>query len=308
MSGNSQPGGTAAASLQPRHTAFSLARAGAIARNTLTELIRLKVFYFLVIFALLIIGNSAFMVRFSFQEEFQVLKDVAFGAMSIFSALLAIVATAFLLPNDVEDRTLYTILAKPVPRLDYLLGKLLGTLLLLAIAIATMFVMFMVVLTIREQWVAADIRAEMAQAPPEVLAARLDELRAAAFNWNLVPGVVIVFLKAALLSALTLFISTFATSGLFTVIIAAAVYFIGHLQATAREYWLGSMDISWLTRGFLALVSLVFPDLQLFNLVDDIVAGNEIAGGLFARTGGLGVLYVAVYFLLAYFVFAKKEL
>lgn len=293
---------------RPGHRAFSAGRVATIAGITLTELVRLKVFYFLVIFALLVIGNSAFMARFSFHEEFQVLKDVAFGAMSIFSSLLAIVATAFLLPNDIEDRTLYTILAKPVPRIEYLMGKLLGTLILLAIAIATMFVVFLVVLVIREQWVVAELRAQLASAPPETLEAELAKVRESAFQWNLIPGVIIVYLKAALLASLTLFLSTFATTGLFTVIIAVAIYFVGHLQATAREYWLTGVDISWITRGFLALVALVFPDLQLFNLVDDIVAGNRIGATLFLQTGGLGVLYVAVYFLLAYFVFAKREL
>lgn len=291
------------------HRAFSFARAWAIALNTLTELVRLKVFYFLVIFALLVIGNSAFMLKFTFQEEFQVLKDVGFGAMSIFCSLLAIVATAFLLPNDVEDRTLYTILAKPVPRVEYLLGKLLGTLLLLAIAVITMFAMLLVVMAIREQWVLMALESEMADAPPVALAAEVAKVREAAFNWNLLPGLVTVYLKAALLASLTLFISTFASSGLFTVIISVAVYFVGHLQATAREYWLAaSEDASPVTRGFLALVSLVFPDLQMFNLVDDIVAGNTIELTLFLKTAALGCLYVIIYFLLGLFSFANKEL
>lgn len=293
----------------PPHRVFSPVRAWAISLNTLTELVRLKVFYFLVIFGLLVIGNSAFMLKFSFQEEFQVLKDVAFGAMSIFSSLLAIVATAFLLPNDVEDRTLYTILAKPVPRAEYLLGKLLGTLLLLAIAVCTMFAMFLVVMAVREQWVIADLRVQMADAPPDVLAGEIAKVRQAAFHWNLAPGLAVVYLKAALLAALTLFISTFATSGLFTVIISVAAYFVGHLQATARDYWLASADeASPVTRGFLALVSLVFPDLQMFNLVDDIVAGNAIGLALFLKTAALGCLYVVVYFLLGLFSFSNKEL
>ncbi|MFM8229677.1 MAG: hypothetical protein ACKOAL_00475, partial [Chthoniobacterales bacterium] len=65
-------------------------RISAIGAVTWTELVRLKVFYFIVIFALLVIGNSFFLARFSFEEEFQMLKDIALGAMSIFSALLAI--------------------------------------------------------------------------------------------------------------------------------------------------------------------------------------------------------------------------
>ena len=117
---------------------------------------RLKVFYFLVLFGVLVIGSTLFMVKFTFQEQFQMLKDVSLGAMSIFSWLLAVLATAMLLPKDMEDRTLYTILAKPVPRFEYLLGKLLGVLALLAVAIALMSVVFVVVLYSRQQTVLAE--------------------------------------------------------------------------------------------------------------------------------------------------------
>ena len=123
-------------------------RTAAIATVTWTELVRLKVFYFLVIFALLVIGNSFFLARFSFEEEFQMLKDIALGAMSIFSSLLAILATATLLPKDREDRTIYTILAKPVSRTEYLLGKLAGVFLLLALAVLLMGAVFAVVVAL----------------------------------------------------------------------------------------------------------------------------------------------------------------
>src|SRR6185436_17362715 len=103
----------------------------AIAGNTLTDLTRQRVFYFLLIFALLLIGSSVFMARFTFQQEFQILKDVSLGAMSIFTSLLAIMATARLIPQDTEDRTVYTILAKPVRRSEYVVGKLIGVLTLL---------------------------------------------------------------------------------------------------------------------------------------------------------------------------------
>src|SRR5213078_1980692 len=139
--------------IEDLHRAFSLARVAAITGNTLTDLTRQKVFYFLLIFALILIGSSAFLARFSFQQEFQILKDISLGAMSIFSSLLAIVATARLIPQDIEDRTVYTILAKPVPRWEYLLGKLFGVLLLLAISIVVMSALFAAVLYLREQTV-----------------------------------------------------------------------------------------------------------------------------------------------------------
>jgi len=96
-----------------------ITRVFAITGNTLIDLTRQKVFYFLLIFALLLIGSSVFLARFSFQQEFQILKDVSLGAMSIFTSLLAILATARLIPQEIEDHTVYAVLAKPVPRFEY---------------------------------------------------------------------------------------------------------------------------------------------------------------------------------------------
>jgi len=280
----------------------------AIGRNTLTDLVRQKVFYFLLIFGLLVIGNSAFIAKLSFQEQFQMLKDISLGAMSVFSSLLAILATANFLPKDMEDRTIYTILAKPVPRHCYLLGKLCGILALLAIAILLMSGLFLGVLWLGESAALAETRAQFASASPEDLALAIKEVTASTFNANLLPGILIIFIKAALLASLTLFISTFATSSIFTILMAVALYFIGHLQATALEYWLSGVDVEWWSRLLTAIVALLFPDLQAFNLTDDIIAGTAISLKLFLGTAALGGIYIAVYFALSAFVFSGREL
>lgn len=290
------------------HRGFSPARIFAITTNTLTELTRQKVFYVVLMFGLLLIGSSVFMARFTFQQEFQILKDISLGAMSILSSLLAIVATARLIPQDVEDRTVYTILAKPVPRFEYLLGKLFGVLLLLAISIALMSALFVAVLYAREQAVLQETSRQMSRAPREQLDAALNAVRVAALNIDILVGIAVIFLKACLLAALTLFVSTFATTSIFTIVVMVFVYFIGHLQATAREYWLDQQSAGWIARTFLAIVALIFPDLQAFNLVDEIVAGVAIPLTLFAKTALLGMFYTGIYTLAATFVFYGKEL
>jgi hypothetical protein len=290
------------------HRAFSPGRIAAITVNTLTELTRLKIFYVLLLFALFLIGSSIFMARLTFQQEFQVLKDVALGSMSIFTSVLAIVATARLIPQDLEDRTIYTILAKPVPRSEYLLGKLAGVLLVLALSVILMSALFFVVLNVREQAVLSDTARQMGAAPPEQVTEALNAVRASAFNVNLLSGIAIIFIKACLLAALTLFVSTFATTAIFTTIVMVFVYFIGHLEAVAREYWLQANSAGWMTKAFLGLVALLFPDLQLFNLSDDIVAGTAIPLALFAKTIALGSFYIVFYLLLAWAVFYHKEL
>src|SRR5213594_1263360 len=294
--------------MQTRYRPFSLWRIRAITANTLTELTRLKVFYVLLVFALVLIGSSIFMAQFSFQQEFQILKDISLGAISIFTSLLAIVATARLLPQDLEDRILYTILAKPVPRFEYVLGKIAGVLLLLAISTLVMGAAFLLVLYIREQAVVHATLQQMSNAPRDQVADAIRIIQSSAFNIDIFPGIVIIYLKACLLAALTLFVSTFATSNIFTIVVMAFIYFIGHLQATAREYWLHEHSGGVVTRVFLAVVALFFPDLQAFNLVDDIVAGTAISLALFTKTAVLGIFYTTIYTLLAAFVFYGKEL
>ncbi len=280
----------------------------AIARNTFTELVRQKIFYTILVFALCAIGSSIFMARLTFQEEFQMLKDVCLGAMSIFSSLLAILATANFLPKELEERTIYNLLSKPVPRFIYLLGKLAGIISLLLLFTLLMSAVFCLVLWLREQSVLAETRAQFADGPSEELTAALKTIAQATFNINLVPGILMIFVKSALLASLTLLVSTFATSSLFTVMIAAAIYFIGHLQSTAREYWFQGVEIKWWTRIVAALIALLFPDLQTFNLADDVIAGAAIPLKIFLQTFALGWTYVAVYFAVAAFVFAGREL
>jgi len=292
---------------QPRHKFFSPARVGAIASNTLLELTRQKVFYFLLIFALLLIGASFFMDFLRSELQFQVLKDVSLGAMSVFTWLLAVLSTAMLLPKDIEDRTLYTILAKPVPRFEYLMGKLLGVFLLLAISMLVMSAMFAAVLYIKEQVaIAGAIRDSNLTAPAQI-AEVTRTIKASTFTWSLVPGIIAIYFKAMIFATLTLLISTFASSWIFTIVVSVAVYLMGHLVPVAREYWQGDNG-SWLAKGVEGGVTLMFPDLQLFDLASDIVAGNVITMGLFLQTVGLGCLYIGVYAWLAYFMFAKKEL
>jgi ABC-type Na+ efflux pump permease subunit len=290
------------------HRLFSLGRVAAIVGNTFTGLTRLKIFYFLLLFALLLIGSSVFMAQMTFQQEFQVLKDIALGAMSLFTSLLAVLATARLLPQEIEERTAYTVLAKPVSRFEYLAGKLFGVLLLLALSLLAMAALFFLVLVLRQQTVLNETARQMSAAPAEQTAEALRLVRASAFNPNLFSGIAVIYAKGCLLAALTLFVSTFASSTIFTTVVMAFVYFIGHLQPIAREYWLQTNSAGWLIKTFLAVVALLFPDLQSFNLTDDVVAGNAVPAALLLKTLAMGLFYTSFYLALAWAAFFRKEL
>jgi len=111
-----------------------------------------------------------------------------------------------------------------------------------------------------------------------------------------------------ILAAATLCISAFATSNIFTITAMAMVYLIGHLESIAREYWLQEHAAGWFARTFLAVVAFIFPDLQAFNISDEVIGGVPIPARLIVELLGLAVFYVVSYLLLAIAIFYQREL
>src|SRR6266436_1839873 len=150
---STSPAPTGSREREHERVGFSLSRVSVIGVNTLTEAVRQKVFIFLLIVGLVFIGSAIFFSQYSLgeQEQLKVIKDTCLGVISVISTLIAIVGTAQLLPSEVENRTIYTILAKPVRRFEFLLGKFCGSLLLLLLSMAAMCILFAAVLWIKEQ-------------------------------------------------------------------------------------------------------------------------------------------------------------
>lgn len=300
-----------------KNAVFSPSRILVIAGHTFTQLVRMKVFYFLAVFAVLMLAASYFEMPWSrttensAEQELIILKSTAMGAMAMFSVLFAIAATALLIPKDLEDRTLYTILSKPVPRLDYLLGKLTGVLFLVAASLLLMDGLLSLILHTRtDGLIAAEMERGAALGwPQEYLGIRRDAIAQQGVTLDLQAGVGAIFFKAMIMASVALLISTFSSSTLFTIVIAVVIYFIGHFTADARNYWLHSQgahvssEVKLLTQG----AALVFPDFQLYNIIDAAIEGKKIAGGIFRRLALLTFLYSGIYSVLAWFTFRKKE-
>ena len=113
-------------------------------------------------------------------------------------------------------------------------------------------------------------------------------------------GVVLVFVKLALLASITLLASTFSTSMVFNVTVAFMVFFAGHLVGTAREMW----EHSRLAHYFLALI----PDLGMFNVADDIILGNPIPWAHVVKVALYGVVYLSVVVAASHFIFSDREI
>ena len=295
------------------HRPVSAVRVWVIARNTLTQLVRMRVFYFLLIFSALILAAALMVENFTLDSarQLKIMKDLSFFAMSIFCTIFAVVAMANLIPKDIEDGTLYTILAKPVPRFEYLVGKYLGGIFVVFFSVAVMTVLLYGALYFRQQALVAEElgRAGSLQPLSEEVEVTLRRLAREGPSWQLLPAVGAVALQAMVLGAITLCISTFASSGLFTVVVAFVVFFVGYIEPVVVEYWRSSTEaIGWFVSFIIYLLELVFPNFQSFNLVDGVVAGESLPEGTMQKILWMGISYVAVYLLAAYFFFEAKQL
>ncbi len=296
-------------------TLFSPSRIWVITTNTFTQLVRMKVFYFLIAFAVLAAGFN--LLEFdtgatnTSEQKLRSIKSLSFFIMRSFSIVFAIAATAILIPKDIEDRTLYTILCKPVPRLDYLIGKFLGVFLLMAIAITGMAVVLNGI--IHYHTVSAMLeesnRYQAEGVSPEAIAIRMNELRRFGATWSLQLACVGILMEATLIAGVALLISTFSSSTLFTIVSTVVIFFISHFQADAREYYLSKQTLGerGLSTYFTQCVALIFPDLQLFGVSDGLLKGEKISFSAMGQLALTMLLQCGVYLSLSWFAFRKKE-
>jgi len=309
-------------------------RVVAIAGNTFTESLRQRVFNILLVFALAVLASAAYFRSFSFAVEEAVLrfvKDFCLGAISVFGTLLAIVATAQMIPGEIERRTIYTILAKPVRRFEFLLGKYLGSVWLLLCSTIAMTLVFVAMLWITERGQIASLRAaglagSVVELPAEQewgeegipdelaelglqgsLAEEIALIRYQSRDPNLLKALLLVFVKICLVAAIVILISTFSGSVVFTVVLSVLVFFAGHLQETARLVWAHG-EAGPVPRLAMGILAFLLPDLTAFNVADEVVVGSPVPGELLVRTIGYGLLYIGGALALAWLIFSEREI
>ena len=272
----------------------SLHRILTIGRNTLTEAIRQKVLNVLLIFALVLTASS---VAFSglgaygpdtsgmFEAQIKFVKDFGCGAIGIFGFLITLLSTAQLIPQELHNRTIYTILAKPVRRGEFLLGKFFGMVLLLTLCTALMSLAFGGTLYWEETKAVAQTKAIYDENPkwqsiPEMVATYNHDVGTVYQQTRdpyLVEAVLLIYAKLLMTTAIALLISTFATSSIFTIATTFMIYLIGHMESTAREFWLASgANTSIVQSSLVGLISLLIPDMNSFTIVDEILAGHKV--------------------------------
>lgn len=294
------------------------ARVAAVAGVTFTQLVRMRLFLVLAVFALGFLGLQ-FMpyqdhlgIEFRGVQQLQLIKDVAVGCMQLFGLIFCVAATALLIPRDSEDRILYTILCKPVPRFDYLAGKALGVLALLLGMLLFMDGLMCLLLWLRESSLAEELRVALeaqgysaAECQPY-----LDQVHEAGNTWNTQRGVVAMFLGFAVLTTLTLLFSCFTSGTIVSMIFALGAYFIGMFQGQFFHALAAGSDragVSELMQRAGEVCSVLLPDFGLFAISDTAGAGAVLEAGLLGQLALIAVAYMLLHLLVATWIFARRE-
>lgn len=268
----------------------------AIARVTFLEAARQKFAQFLVLVALGFLGAALLFRQFNFGiAELKFIVDLGFGCIIFFGTLLAVVLSSQTLFADLENRTAYTILARPLGRPHFLIGKYLGLLQLLASFVILMTVLLTGMVFLRE----AELVALNPGIPPGGGAVRYLEIPIYAL---------MQFLKLMVVVAITFLVASFSRSSLYTIVVALLVVVVAHLQYLAAESY--RADAAVLLRLFAAVIAVLFPNFQVFNIGElMITAGEDSASGVATfRIALYAMLYALAYFGAAVVFFQRREL
>ena len=254
----------------------SLHRIGVLAGNTVREAIRDKLLYNLLMFAALMIGSSILLAQIQIADDNRIYRDVGLSTIAFFGALIAIFVGINLHYREISQRTVYTMLSKPVRRWEFILGKYFGLLALLAVEVGLMAAFFGAVLSYK----GSDFTAGMAWA------------------------VGLIYVELCLVTAVAMFFSSF-TSPYLAAMFTVALWIIGHLLADVREFGLRS-EVESLRRVTEALYWSL-PNLDRLDLKADAAAGNTISLGRVWKATAYGALYASALLASAMLLFQRRD-
>lgn len=247
----------------------------AIALNTYREAVRDRVLYLLLVFALVLIGVSRLVSMLTVGDEMKIIKDIGLSSISIFGVLTATFVGVSLVFKDIERRTIYTVLARPIARWQFVCGKFAGLYAVLLTNAALMTVALCGVLLWHGE-------------PP----------------WALLPAVLLIVVELAVITAFALLFSSI-TNPILAALFTVTAYVVGHLAwgMTMIAERLGEGPIA----GLATFVGRVMPNLGRLDIKSEVVHGLPLADGYFVQATAYGTAYAVLVLALACLAFSRKE-
>jgi ABC-type transport system involved in multi-copper enzyme maturation permease subunit len=249
---------------------------GAIAGITFKEAKRDRILYLLFFFAALGIGGARVLAILTVGDRVKIIKDVGLASISLFGVLMAILIGTGLVYKEIDKKTIFTLLSKPLHRAQFILGKFLGLVLTLFVMTAAMTLIFLAI----------------------VYAHTLK------IEGGLLVAVAYIFLELVLITAVAILFSSFSTP-ILSSLFALAFYLIGHLS------WGLDLIIKKMRPGVGKTLAkgldLILPDLENFNFKTEVVHGLAIPPGIYLSSFLYGLCYTAFILGLAVLIFRRRD-
>ncbi len=251
-----------------------------VAANTFREAVRDRVLYNLLFFALLMIASAILVGQISIQIEQSLIVSLGLTAISVIGLFIAIFIGVGLVSKEMDKRTLYALLAKPVARWQFLLGKYLGLLMTLTVNTAA--------------------RAAGLYAALWIVKHPLEH-----GDWYILVAVYLILLKLGLIVALALLFSCF-TSPFLAILFTVAMYICGVFASELRNLQTTKLDPASISmfRG----ISYLLPNLENFNVTGAVIYGKAIPLAFVAQATLYAVIYAAVILAISAVVFSRRNL
>jgi ABC-type transport system involved in multi-copper enzyme maturation permease subunit len=247
------------------------------------------VLYNLVLFAIVLMGASYLIGQLTAGQDVKIIKDLGLAATSIFGLFIAVFIGIGLVSKEVEKRSIYSLLAKPIERYQLVLGKYAGLVLTLAVNLAVMAVALYAVLAYMA-WVApagASLGWERPALDPAMLSALF-----------------LTFLELAIVTAIAVFFSTFSTPML-SAAFTFGLFIAGRFSADLRNF--NQVIESKAASSLTTALYWILPNLSQFDVRAQVVHGDPIPASTLGFSAAYAFLYVAALIVAAIAVFSRRD-
>jgi ABC-type transport system involved in multi-copper enzyme maturation permease subunit len=247
-----------------------------VAVNTFRETVRDKILYNLVLFAALLIGASVILGTLTIGEQARIIYDLGLAAINLVAVVIAIFVGIGLVSKEIERRTIYTLLARPITRGQFVLGKYLGLALIIMVNVGVMFAMFLATVFFSGYSVHA----------------------------SLFQAVELIVVEALLVMAIALLFSTFSSS-ILSATMTIGLYVIGHLTGDLKL--IAEKNSTASVKALMTALYYVCPDLETMNIKGQSAAGIPVDLGFQAMATGYGLLYTGLLLAGACLIFQRRD-
>ena len=256
-----------------------------IAKTTVGEAIRRRVLLLILLIGVLFLVIAPGMNVLSARQSYTVLTGFTLGIIQLTSAVIAIVLTVYLIPNEIERRTIYTILSKPVLRWQFLVGKYLGAVAALALMMTLMTITLVVVFKIMQPDAAMEQLMTLVKAP------------------------MMYFVQMSLLAGVAVFFSTFVPP-IVNFFLSGGVYLIGTLFSPVFQDLSGNTSLSPVVKAAATLIHTIVPNFAMFNIQNTIINSTSTVVNeqvYYMQMAAYALMYILILLIGGILIFDRRE-